>query len=184
MTPSRITRWLSAPLVTGPIALICGIVAVALPTIVRAAVNGSVTGCEFTPYLPFVFLSAILLRWWLAGAVALASVAIMGGLFVGPLDEFHGQQCFISAAGIFIGASAIIVAVMTLFRRVMADFQSRGGDESAGGIVFSLEKGQVWASWYGSGPPIRLGSRRKVEAMMDDFLAQGELAKRLSGKSD
>lgn len=184
MTSNRIARWLSAPVVTGPMALICGMIAVALPTIVRAAVNGSVTGCEFTPYLPFVLLSAILLRWWQAGAVALASVAIMGGLFVGSLDEFHGQPCFISAAGIFIGASAIIVAVVAMLRRVMADFQSRGVDESAGGIVFSLEQDQVWASWYGSGPPMRLGSRRKVEAMMEDFLAQGELAKRLSGKSD
>ena len=84
----------------------------------------------------------------------------------------------------FLGASAIILAVATMIRRVMEEFHNRSIDEIAGGIVFSLEKGQVWASWYGSGPPMRLGSRRKVEAMMEDFLAQGELAKRLSGESD
>jgi hypothetical protein len=45
-------------------ALLCGIFAVALPTAIRAAIDGVVTGCEFTPYLPFVLFSAILLRWW------------------------------------------------------------------------------------------------------------------------
>jgi hypothetical protein len=60
--------------------------------------------------------------------------------------------------------------------------QKRGADETLGGIVFSLEKGQVWASWYGRGAPVLLGSQRKVSEMMQDFLAQEELARRLSAK--
>lgn len=182
MIRNRLAQWLRPPVFTGPLALVCMIALVALPTAVRAATNGTVTGCEFTPYLPFVLVSAILLRWWQAGAVALASVAVMGGLFVGPLDEFYGQTCFISAAGMFLGASAIMVAFAAMVRRVIADFQRRG--ENANGIVFSLEKGEVWASWYGSGPPMRLGSEERVGAMMEDFLAQVELGKRLTGKSD
>ena len=51
---------------------------------------------------------------------------------------------------------------------------------SAGGIVFSLEKGEVWASWYGHGAPVHLGSQRKVSEMMEDFLAQVEVGKRLN----
>lgn len=182
MIRDRVVQWLRAPILKGRIALVCGIAAVALPTTVRAAANGTVTGCEFTPYVPFVLLSAIMLRWWQAGAVALASVAIMGGLFVGPLDQFHGQSCFLSAAGMFLGASAIMVAVAAMVRRVIGDFQRRS--ETAGGIIFSLEKGQVWASWYGSGPPMRLGPEKQVGAMMEDFLAQVELGKRLTGKPD
>jgi hypothetical protein len=58
----------------------------------------------------------------------------------------------------------------------------RGSDESAGGIVFSLEKGEVWASWYGQGAPVLLGSQRKVSEMMSDYLAQERLGKRLSGE--
>ena len=83
------TRWLIMPLLTGRFALLCAMVAVALPTLVRAAVDGVVTGCEFTPYLPFVLVCAILLRWWQAGAVALVSVGIIGGLFGGSHAARH-----------------------------------------------------------------------------------------------
>ena len=47
------------------------------------------------------------------------------------------------------------------------------------GIVFSLEKDEVWANWPGSGPPIKLGRRREVEAMMRDFLGQSRVGDRL-----
>ena len=60
--------------------------------------------------------------------------------------------------------------------------QKRGTDESLGGIVFSLERGEVWASWYGNAPPVLLGSQRKVSEMMQDFLKQEELGKRLNEK--
>lgn len=184
MIRNRLAQWLWAPALEGRLALVCGVAAVALPTGIRSVLNGTVTGCEFTPYLPFVLLAAISLRWWQVGAVALASVAIMGGLFVVPLDELHGQSCFISAAAMFLGASAIIVAVATMVRRVIADAQRRRVDDSEGGVVFSLEKGQVWASWYGSDPPMRLGSEERVGTMMEDFLAQVELGKRLARGPD
>ena len=145
MVRNHFTRWLWVPVLEGPWALVCGIAAVALPTIVRATVHGHVVGCEFTPYLPFVLLSAILLGWRPAVGVALGSVAVVGGLFAGPLDQFLAQACAVSAAGIFLGSSAIIIAVVALVRRAIAQFQRRGVDESEGGIVFSLEKGEVWA---------------------------------------
>ncbi len=184
MIRAGLTRWLQEPPATGWLALLGAIVAVAVPTLVRAAVNGVVTGCEFTPYLPFVLLAAIFLPWQLAGAAALLSVAILGGLFVGPPSEFLVSNCFLSGAAIFLASSAMMIGVVLLIRRVFAATQIRGIDESAGGVVFSLEKGQVWASWYGSGPPVPLGSQGRVSAMMQDFLAQVELGKRLKGLSD
>ena len=60
---------------------------------------------------------------------------------------------------------------------------NRGADESTGGVIFSLEKGQVWASWYGQAAPVRLGTRREVSYMMEDFLAQEQVAKRFSKKN-
>ena len=145
------------------------VAAVAVPTAVRAAVTGVVTGCEFTPYLPFVLASALLLRWWQAAGVALASVAIMGDLIFGPQSAVLGLPCFASSAAIFLGASAIMIGVAELLRRVVAAIEVREPD--GGGIIFSLEKGDVWLSWNGSGAPVRLGSQKNVAERMKSFLA-------------
>jgi len=179
---TRLTRWIQAPFVTGWMALLCGIVAVVVPTIARFAANGAVTGCEFTPYLPFVLLSAILLGWWQAGAVALTSAAVFSGLFVDTPSEFL-DPCVISSVGIFLAASAMIIGIVIVTRRALAAIL-RHPDGASGGVIFSLEEGNVWASWYGQGPPVCLGSRNRVGKMMEDFLAQEELAKRLNGQSE
>jgi len=162
--------------VSGWQALLVAAVAVVVPTAVRAAMSGTVTGCEFTPYLPFVLLGAILLRWWLAGAVALTSVAIMGGFFQGSTT--FELPCFISAVSVFLAASAAMIGVGIIVRLVLDALQKPSRD--SGGLVFSLEKGEVWASWYGQDLPVRLGSQRKVAEMMEDFLAQERVAKRLN----
>ena len=173
-------RWVRSAPITGWPALVCGIAAVGLPTIVRAAVDGAVTGCEFTPYLPFVLITALALGWWQAGAVALASAAILGGLFFGPMNGHSSSSCFISGAAIFLASSAAMIGIVLLVRGVIAAIQHRG--EHEGGVVFSLQGGQVWASWYDEGPPVRLGTEGNVSAMMQDFLAQVELGKRLTGE--
>ena len=72
-----------------------------------------------------------------------------------------------------------MIGIALLIRHAFSSMKSRGADESMG-VVFSLERGEVWASWYGQGPPVLLGSQRKVSEMMQDFLAQEELAKRLT----
>lgn len=166
-----LVRWLRIPLVTGWPALLCAIAAVALPTLARAAINGSVTGCEFTPYLPFVLICAIILGGWQASGVALASVGVLGGLFTGPLTQFQ-MSCFISAAGIFLAASGMMIGTAVLIRRAFAMHQRRSAEETAAGLSFSLDQGEVWASWCGQGEPLRLGSQRKVAQMMRHFLEQ------------
>jgi hypothetical protein len=80
------------------------------------------------------------------------------------------MSCFVPAAGIFLASSAIMIAVAILAR--WAIVQVRRPDDSAGGVVFSLDKGDVWASWNGQGMPVRLASQRRVAHMMLDFLAR------------
>ena len=172
------------PRATGWRGFIYAIGAVAVPTAIRAAIDGVVTGCEFTPYLPFVLLAAILIGWWEAALVALASVAVLGGLFFGPVTHFLASSCSRSSAEVFLGSSAIIIAVVAMVRHLVAELQIRRAEHSADGIIFSLDKGEVWASWNGSGQAMYLGSRERVEAMMEDFLAQGELGRRLARQSD
>ena len=178
MFRDKFNRWVRAPLLTGRRAVLCAGLALALPTLVRAGLNGVVTGCEFTPYLPFVFICAVMLRWWQAGAVAVASVAIMGGV-LDPPRHMLTIPCFLPSAGVFLASSAAMIAMAVLVRRIIARLLKP--DESSGGIIFSLERGEVWASWYGHGQPVRLGSRNTVARMMEDFLKQEQLARRLPG---
>ena len=171
MIRSHLTRWLAAPLVTGWGALVCVTAAVALPTAFRAAIDGVVTGCEFTPYLPFVLLGAVVIGWWQAGAIALISVGILGGLFAGS-TRMPDMPCFVSAAATFAAASAVIVAFVMIVRRVLAGASAHGSDDQSGGVVLTLEQGDVWASWYGQGRPVRLGSQRKVSEMLGKLLPE------------
>ena len=48
-------------------------------------------------------------------------------------------------------------------------------------VIFSLRDGYVWASWPDGDAAVRLGEHEVVSAMMLDFLAQDELARRLNG---
>jgi hypothetical protein len=180
MNRTGLAQWLDAPPLGGWAALLCGILAVGFPTAIRATLEGVVTGCEFTPYLPFVLVAAVLLRWWQAGAVALASVAVLGGMFQGA--ALHVMPCFLSAAGIFLAASAMLIALVLLLRRAIALTLSRNSDEPGGGIRFSVDKGEVWASWNGQTRPVRLGSQRNVAATMKDFLAEDGRHKGGSGQ--
>ena len=170
-------------MLTGRWALVCGIAAVAIPTLIRFAANGVVSGCEYTPYLPFVLLSAIILRWWQAATVALAQAAVFSGVILSSPRLFLDDACAQSSVGMFLAASATMIVIVIAIKHVIAGNLSHS-DESAGGVVFSMEEGQVWASWYGQGPPVCLGSQEKVGEMMGDFLAQEELAKRLALKRD
>jgi len=177
----RFARWLTAPPLNGRIALLSAILALSLATLIRALIDPVVTGCEFMPYLPFVVFCAILLPWWEASMVALAAVPILGLSFIGTPAELAASSCFQSSSGIFLAASAGMICLVAVARRVSVAIQRSGADESAGGVLFSLDDGKVWASWYGRGPRVLLGSEDKVSVMMADFLAQGEVAKRLSG---
>lgn len=127
-------------------------------------------------------MSVILLGWLYAGLVALASVAVLGGLFFGSPDAVVGQPRFKSGAGVFLASSALIVGIVTLVRRMLADALSNP-DKSSGGIIFSLDQGKVRASRQGQGPPVCLGSQERVSEMTEDFLAQVELGRRLTGRS-
>lgn len=46
-------------------------------------------------------------------------------------------------------------------------------------IIFSLQEGYVLASWPGTDASVRLGRHEVVAAMMEDFLAQDALGRRL-----
>jgi len=55
------------------------------------------------------------------------------------------------------------------------------GSEPVREIIFSSLDGYVWASWPNSNATIRLGRHDMVAAMMQDFLDQDSLGRRLGG---
>ena len=57
------------------------------------------------------------------------------------------------------------------------------GPTGPGGVIFSLQDGQAWASWPTAGFHLRLGPRDDVAEMMKDFVAQVEMGKRLTGET-
>lgn len=180
----HLVGWLAAPPVRGFRALILAIFMVAIPTVIRAAVDGMVSGCEFTVFLPFVFVSALLMEWRYAAAVALACVGLADFLFMAPPHSFFQGPCDTYVVGVYLAASTLMIVMVGMIRRLVASSFSPGDLEyRRGAVVFSLENDQAWAGWHGRRGTVRLGPKDEVAAMMADFLAQLELAERLKKPS-
>ncbi len=170
---------LTMPTITGPLAALTGLGALAIPTGILSLDHSLPAGACCTTYFPFVLLSAVLMRPAFASAVALGSTGLADALFMGPrghlfespMDSFGDMASLVSAA--------LVIGVVYLFRRIIAESR-RQATESPSGIIFSLDKGDALASWKGSGRPVRLGPHEEVEAMMQDFLAQLEVGRRLT----
>ncbi|MGZ8347251.1 MAG: DUF4118 domain-containing protein [Allosphingosinicella sp.] len=172
-------KWLRTPPLTGGRAIVAAVAAVALPTLIRESVDGVVSGVGFTPYLPFVLLSAVLAGWRHATLVALVSATIADLLFVGPAYQLLEGPSDVFGFITFLVSSALIIVLVQVFRSLAEDWSR---PDSAGGIIFSVEGGHAWASWSDAGSVVRLGAQDEVAEMMQDFLAQLELGKRLNGQ--
>ena len=175
-------RWLLIPSKVGLKPLVWAALAVMLPTFVWIVLEGTVKADAFTPYFPFVVLAALFLGWKLAAAVALASSATVDALFIGPPNQLlEGGEDLIAVAA-FLAGSILIITVVEAARRSVLGIRRGMREQVPEGIVFSLEEGQVWASWQGREAAIQLGSETEVAAMMEDFLAQVELGRKFAVK--
>ena len=179
----NLRSWLLAPSLKGVWAYIGVAVAVAVPTLIRELLDDLVTGTEYAPYFPSVLLAAIFLGWGYAALVALISTIVVDALFIGPPPLLLEGPSDLFGVAVFVTGSALIIGFVHAIRSVIASHPAAvRAEETPGGIVFSLEDGQAWASWYGQDSPVRLGPQEEVEEMMEDFLAQLELGRHLSGK--
>jgi hypothetical protein len=180
MGRAELLRRLIMPSVSGYQAVWLGAVLIAIPTLIRAAVDGFVTGCEFSVYLPFVLVAAVLMEWRYAAIVALASVGLADYLFMHHAAFLSGP-CDLYVVGVFLTVSTLIIGMVQCIRSRFAGIISTDRSEfAAGQVVFSLENNQAWAGWHGRRTMVPLGSKDDVAAMMEDFLAQLELADRLN----
>ena len=185
MTRVDLLSSLQKPTISGRAAIFWMFCVVTVPTLIRMAASNFVSGCELTIYLPFVLIAAMFLGWRYATATALSSAVVAEVVIMG---RHHGEfmnACDMYAVIVLLVSSAAIISVVETFRSLIASrldarmFVRR----SNGGIVFSLEEGEAWASWYGQPSPVHLGPESEVARMMEDFLAQRELGRRLADRT-
>lgn len=176
----RLSRLLLAPPARGTKALLYGAVLVAMPTFLRLLLGLLTDRIPLIPYVPFVIVAAIILDWRYAIAVALGSWIVADLLFVEPDYHPSFSTYELIAFSIFFASAALIIIFAKAVRVVVENsLRPSRPDGIAAPVVFSLERGQAWASWYGSHSWVRLGPEQEVAEMMQDFLAQRDVAKRL-----
>lgn len=95
--------------VKGPWALALALAVVAVPTLIRSSVAGSVFGSVFLPYVPFVVLSAYLLKPWHAFALAIASASVADFYFMPPHFQFAAAPSDIFGIGAFLACSGMVI---------------------------------------------------------------------------
>lgn len=175
-----VKKWFLAPPLTGVRAHLCSMIAVALPTLIRAAFQDVVSGIPLLAYIPFVLLAAIGLGWRHATAVALGAALVGSLLFIEPRFIFLAGPTDIFAIAAFLVGSAMIIKFVHAIKGIVVDAPGSSAAQQRSGIVFSSEGGDAWASWQGHSCSVRLGNQDDVAEMMQDFLAQRELGKQLA----
>jgi len=174
---------LEKPTVTGTLALGWAIAAVVVPTAFRLLFDHAITGVAFSPYLPFVLFAAIFLGPRHAAAIAAASAIVADLLFIDPRFVPLAGPTDLFGMAVFLATAALVIMLVQTARHIVeACVKPAPCGENQTGIIFSLERGQAWATWAGCQKPLRLGPQGEVTDMMQDFLAQIEVGNRLGGK--
>jgi hypothetical protein len=132
-----------------------------------------------------VLLAALALDWRVASLVALGSGFLADLLFVGPPFKFLEAPSDQFGTLVFGVISCLIVGLGYVIRRAVADpLWLNVPEEVPEGVIFSQEGDQALVSWHGGRSFVPLGPHDEVAEMMQDFLAQRELGKRLTGAID
>lgn len=182
---TRISKsWLFKPPLRGAWTLGLVIAAIAIPTMIRLAMSHGVDDEACTIFSPFVLAVSILCGGRYALAVALGSALACNTILMGTPYSFHVERSEIEGLSTFLGYSLFVILIVHLFRLTAArSLRQAGAGQRESGVVFSLDRGQAWASWYGIDAPVRLGAAEEVVPMMEDFIAQVNVAKRLRDRT-
>jgi Domain of unknown function (DUF4118) len=176
---TRRRAW-ESPLLTGRRAQIFAVVAIAAPSLIWLLLSQLVSTGVFLTYVPFVLLSAVVLRSLDAALVALACALVADFFFMEPQWELSTSPNDLFSMGMLLVISAFSIFLMRIIRhRVSASL-----DEPSGSVIFSEKGGEAWVNWHGSKSPVKLGPHKDVAEMMEDYIAQVELGERLNGRKN
>lgn len=178
---TRISKnWLFREPVRGGWAVVFAIGGIAIPTMIRLMMSPGIDDESCTIFCPFVLTVSILCGWRYALATAVGSAVACNTILMGWPYRFHFSRPEIEGLSTFLGYSAFMISVVWLFRTTAArSLRQAGAQERVSGVVFSLDDGQAWASSYGVDAPVRLGPVEDVIPMMEDFIAQVDVSRRL-----
>jgi len=175
-----LTNLLIAPPVSGVWAVMVGILGLVVPTVILSLNHALPAGACCTTYFPFVMLCAILVPPLCSSAVALGAIGLADALFMGPRYQLFESPMDDFAAISSFATFALIIGLIYWVRKLGRErLRLAHSVEMESGVIFSLERGQAWASWPGAAR-VRLGPQDEVAEMMEDYLAQLELAERLA----
>ena len=98
--------------------------AIVVPTLLRVAIDGLVTGTTFVAYYPFVLISAMFMGWRHASVVALGSAIVANFLFMAPRYTVFAGPDDISGAVSFLCAAMVIILLAEAMRRTAAELEA------------------------------------------------------------
>jgi hypothetical protein len=173
-------RTLQRPPLTGVRAVLFGLAAVAVPTLIHGVVVGNGVALAFIVYVPSVVLAAVFMRSWHAALLALACAAAADWFFLEQQNQLTISASDLVGVPIFLFSSALILGGVRAVKSVLRTTFSPNAAPAK--VLFSEEKGHAWAHWHGDRPSLPLGPHEEVADMMEDYLAQVELGKRLTGE--
>jgi hypothetical protein len=176
----KLSRLLLAPPASGRKALLIGILLIAVPTGIRFLIDDIVhSRLPFFAFIPFVILGGALLSWRGAALVAVCSWLVADLLYMEPRYTIDFDPIELIGFAVFAVSAILIIGLVESVRTIVDNSLRPARPEGfSTPVVFSLERGQAWASWYGSHSWVRLGPDEEVAEMMRDFLAQRELGKK------
>jgi hypothetical protein len=155
-----------------------------MPTLIRVAVQGSVSSAVFLTYIPFVLVAAMVLRPLAAALIAIASVIVAEFFFIDPFFALGVGPNDLFGIAAFLATSALLIGLAWVVRDFLGDCLAPNlPHELSRKVIFSEKEGEAWASWQSGRPPVKLGPHTDVARMMEDYIAQVELGERLLGKT-
>ena len=127
MTRDHLTNLLLAPSIKGGPAALGVILSAGVPSLIRTAVDGFVSGCELTIYLPFVLLAVIFMGWKHAVATVMLSALLAETVVLGSHHSVL-SACSIYSLSVFLSASAVMIALVHALDAFLATRGKQSGE--------------------------------------------------------
>lgn len=173
-------RPLRASALTGRRSQIFAVAAIVVPSLLWLMLPQVASVGVFLTYVPFVLLSAVVLKPHDAALVALASALVADFFFMDPQWSLSVSPNDLFGMGMLLIISAFSIFLVGIVRGHVPGSH----DEPSGSVIFSEKGGEAWVNWHGGKPPVKLGPHKDVAEMMEDYIAQVELGERLNAPSN